>query len=81
MKDFVKKAKASTDLQKAATLRKRLKATDYVAAKIAEGAATREEYADVLAERQEARRLINEYEAKAKEAGIPEWQISSLRAL
>lgn len=37
----------------------KLRETDYVAAKIAEGAATREEYAEVLAKRQQARADIN----------------------
>ena len=41
-------------------LKKLLADTDYVAAKIAEGDATREEYADVLAQRKEWRRQINE---------------------
>lgn len=43
-----------------AELKERLRATDYVAAKIAEGAATREEYADVIARRQAWRDRINE---------------------
>lgn len=38
----------------------KLKETDYVAAKIAEGAATPEEYAEVLAERRKARKQIND---------------------
>lgn len=46
----------------------KLKETDYVAAKIAEGAATPEEYADVLAERRKARKEINE--AQAEIAGL-----------
>ena len=40
-------------------LKQLLAGTDYVAAKIAEGAATREEYADVIARRQEWRDEIN----------------------
>lgn len=36
--------------------------TDYIAAKIAEGSATREEYADVIAQRQAWRAEINELE-------------------
>ncbi len=40
----------------------KLAATDYVAAKIAEGAATAEEYKDVIAKRQQWRRRINELE-------------------
>lgn len=42
----------------------KLKETDYVAAKIAEGAATPEEYAEVLAERRKARKEINEAQEK-----------------
>ena len=41
-------------------LKKKLADTDYVAAKIAEGAATREDYADLLALRQSWRDQINE---------------------
>ena len=37
----------------------RLSSTDYIAAKIAEGAATKEEYADKIAERQQWRDDIN----------------------
>lgn len=46
----------------------KLKETDYVAAKIAEGAATSEEYAKVLAERRKARKEIND--AQAEIAGL-----------
>lgn len=42
----------------------KLKETDYVAAKIAEGAATPEEYAEVLAERRKARKEINDAQAE-----------------
>ena len=42
----------------------KLKETDYVAAKIAEGVATQEEYAEVLAERRKARKEINDAQAK-----------------
>lgn len=41
----------------------KLRDTDYVVAKIAEGVATKEEYADVLANRVEWRKKINELEA------------------
>ena len=51
---------ASLILEKEARLRE----TDYVAAKIAEGAATPEEYAEVLAERRKARKEINEAQAE-----------------
>ena len=52
----------------------KLKETDYVAAKIAEGAATKEEYAAVLAQRSTWRREINEAEAggAARDAEVPE---------
>lgn len=41
-------------------LKEQLRATDYIACKIAEGAATREDYADVLALRAKWRARINE---------------------
>lgn len=44
------------------SLKHKLSATDYIAAKIAEGAATREEYSDKLAERAAWRARINELE-------------------
>lgn len=43
-------------------LKRNLADTDYISAKIAEGAATREEYADKLAERAAWRTRINELE-------------------
>lgn len=43
-------------------LREKLAETDYISAKIAEGAATREEYMDKLAERASWRAKINELE-------------------
>lgn len=46
----------------------KLRETDYVAAKIAEGAATPEEYAEVLAERRKARKEIND--AQEEIAGL-----------
>ena len=46
----------------------KLRETDYVAAKIAEGAATPEEYAEGLAERRKARKEIND--AQAEIAGL-----------
>lgn len=46
--------------QEISELKAKLAATDYIAAKIAEGAATREEYADKLAERAFYRARINE---------------------
>lgn len=47
---------------KIAELKRNLAKTDYIAAKIAEGAATREEYADVIAQRQAWRDAINRLE-------------------
>ena len=49
-------------VQEIAELKAELTATDYIAAKIAEGAATREEYADKLEERATWRARINELE-------------------
>lgn len=46
-----------------AELKQKLAETDYISAKIAEGAATREEYMDKLAERASWRAKINELEA------------------
>lgn len=43
-----------------ARLYRELTSTDYIACKIAEGAATREDYADVLAQRAKWRARINE---------------------
>lgn len=45
----------------------KLKETDYVAAKIAEGAATPKEYAEVLAKRQQERVDINNAQAEIDE--------------
>ena len=45
-----------------AELKKKLADTDYIAVKIAEGAATREEYADVIAQREAWREEIRELE-------------------
>ena len=43
-----------------------LSATDYIAVKIAEGHATREEYAEKIAQRQQWRDLINAAQAEIK---------------
>ena len=55
-----------TDAQKAqwriGELKAYLSKTDYVAIKIAEGAATQEEYTEILEERRKARKEINELE-------------------
>ena len=48
-----------TKEQKIAELEKKLFDTDYIACKIAEGSATREEYAEVIAKRQNWRDEIN----------------------
>lgn len=45
--------------QRISELKGNLRQTDYIAAKLAEGAATREEYADKLTERQSWRDEIN----------------------
>lgn len=45
---------------KISELKRNLADTDYIACKIAEGAATREEYADMIAQRQAWRDEINE---------------------
>lgn len=50
--------------QQIATLKSNLQETDYVATKIAEGVATKEEYADVLAQRAAWRTEINELETQ-----------------
>lgn len=46
-------------------LLQKLKETDYVAAKIAEGAATKEEYAEIIANRQKWRDEINRLQSSA----------------
>ena len=48
------------------TLKYKLQSTDYVAAKIAEGAATKEEYADILAERESWRQQIRSLEPEVE---------------
>ena len=52
-----------------AELKANLSATDYVVIKIAEGVATKEEYADVIAQRQAWREEINQLEGE-KEDGL-----------
>ena len=54
--------------QKIRELKNYLSETDYIAAKIAEGVATKEEYAAVLQKRQDARAEINELEKVITEA-------------
>lgn len=48
--------------QRISELKKFLSDTDYIIIKISEGAATKEEYADVIAQRQKCREEINELE-------------------
>ena len=50
--------------QEISELKAKLAATDYIAAKIAEGAATREEYAEQIAQRADWRTRVNELEGK-----------------
>lgn len=54
------------DRQEISEMKAELAASDYVAAKIAEGAATREEYASVLERRAGLRARINELEEKCR---------------
>lgn len=62
MKFTEEEARGIAAAQRISELRAKLSATDYIAAKISEGAATREEYADKLTERQSWRDEINELE-------------------
>ena len=55
------RAKLAVELE-IANLKRKLTETDYISAKIAEGAATKEEYAEKLAERAAWRGRINELE-------------------
>ena len=50
--------------------KQQLQNTDYIACKIAEGAATKDEYAAELAERQRLRREIGELEEELYETGV-----------
>ena len=47
-------------------LKQQLADTDYIACKIAEGSATVEEYADIIADRQKWRKEINKLESELK---------------
>jgi len=51
---------AEENQQKVITLKRQLAETDYIAAKIAEGSATKAEYADKIAQRQAWRKEIGE---------------------
>lgn len=50
----------------------KLTSTDYIAAKIAEGMATKTDYADKIAERQEWRDIINAAQAEIKRLEVLE---------
>jgi hypothetical protein len=66
--EVVANAEPSEDEVKAARiaeLKKNLADTDYIAVKIAEGAATREQYADLIAQREAWREEIRALEAEA----------------
>ena len=56
------------DMTEITELKQKLKDTDYVAVKIAEGEATKEEYADILEQRKQWRERINELEEKWKDS-------------
>lgn len=51
-------------------LKQQLADTDYIACKIAEGSATAEDYADIIADRQKWREEINAYESELKNRGL-----------
>ena len=52
-----------SSLEQIVRLKRRLSETDYVVIKIAEGSATAEEYADVIAQRKQWRKEINQLES------------------
>ena len=58
------KTEAEIKKERISELKGKLSSTDYVATKIAEGAATREEYAQVLADRQSWRDEINQLQVE-----------------
>ncbi len=59
-----------TIIEKIEMRKQQLQNTDYIACKIAEGAATKDEYADELAERQRLRREIGALEKQLYETGV-----------
>lgn len=61
-REFVPPTEDELRLIRITELKQNLANTDYVASKIAEGSATREEYADVIAQRQAWRAEINSLE-------------------
>lgn len=65
----LKEQKRSIAQAEIAELKEKLLTTDYIAAKIAEGAATKEEYAEQLTKRQQWRDRINELEESLNVAG------------
>lgn len=52
-----------------------LSSTDYIASKIAEGVAAKEEYADKLAQRQQWRKDINDAEERIREIEAEEVEV------
>ena len=64
---FVKYTESEIAIRKIEELKQQLSSTDYVALKIVEGAATLEDYADIIAQRSKWRAEINTLEAKLTE--------------
>lgn len=64
---FVKYTESELATRKIEELKQKLSSTDYVALKIVEGAATLEDYADIIAQRSKWRAEINTLEAKLTE--------------
>ena len=60
LKELEKAEQKAKDREKIAKLKDKLTSTDYAVIKIAEGSATAEEYADVIAQRKAWREEINE---------------------
>ena len=61
-----------TPFERIAELKDKLAETDYIACKIAEGVATKEEYAEVIEQRQIWREEINELQRVTEEDKISE---------
>ena len=61
-RDIAEKEQANNVLFRIAELKKLLANSDYISCKIAEGAATREEYAEIITQRQAWRDEINQLE-------------------
>ena len=64
---FVKYTESELATRKIEELKQKLSSTDYVALKIVEGAATLEDYADIISQRSKWRAEINTLEAKLTE--------------